>query len=98
MKNKAMQQQLESALSLCKEIVGKMEPIEYQDAVIVSQIQCAVYDAYVKQLEQEEQKLIQELHQVVLEYSGKITATRELIHHAIRKSGLNEGMRMAVLD
>lgn len=98
MKNVAMQRQLKSALDLFKEVVGNISSAEYQNAVVVSVTQGTLYEEYADQLQQQEQKLVEELHRIVLEYSAKISATRELKAHAIRQSGLNEGMRMAELD
>lgn len=95
MNNKVLERQFIAALDKSKEIIGSIQPVSYGDAVAVSEVISNSYEAYAAQLQQQELQLIEELHRIVIEYSGKIFAVRELKNHAIHSSGVNEGLRMA---
>ncbi|MFW5435238.1 hypothetical protein [Paenibacillus apiarius] len=88
-----LKEQMESTNSIVRELMGSANFDATGNEVIVTAAQENALDTYGDMLEAHERELVEQLHRVVVEYSAKIAANRNLQRLIGREVGRREVLR-----
>ncbi|EJW16226.1 hypothetical protein M5X00_11055 [Paenibacillus alvei] len=88
-----LKEQMESTNLIARELLGNVNFDATGNEVIVTAAQESALDTYGDMLEAHEHELIEQLHRVVVEYSAKIAANRNLQRLIGREVGRREVLR-----
>ncbi|BFH18034.1 hypothetical protein WJ0W_006876 [Paenibacillus melissococcoides] len=76
--SKTLKEQIESTDTIIRELVGSVDVSSAGNEVVIATAQGSALDAYGDMLAVHERELVEELRRLVLEYSAKIAANRQL--------------------